>query len=341
MTASLSEPLLSIENVTKHYPLGKGLLDRRKGVVKAVDGISLSVEQGRTHGIVGESGCGKSTLARLLVSLEAPSSGSIKYRGQDIASMSKHDLRTVRRNVQIVMQDPYSSLNPRMTVGEIVNEPFAIHSDVLAVGKRRAKVRELLELVGLNPDFEDRYPHQFSGGQRQRIGIARGLALDPEVLVCDEAVSALDVSVQAQVLNLLRSLQGELGLSYVFIAHDLSVVRQICSDVTVMYLGRVAETGFSSDVYASPQHPYTKALLSAVPRTDPRERLSRQRIVLSGDLPSPANPPLGCRFSTRCPMAQEICRTVEPELVELEGSKHRSACHFNGVLVPGEVAARS
>ena len=325
MTATPA-PLLLVTEVTKHYPTSSGLLGRRKGVIHALDGVSLEVNERRTHGIVGESGCGKSTLARLLVSLEPPTSGTIAYRGHDLATMSADELRSVRRNVQIVMQDPYASLNPRMTVGEIVREPFDIHTDVLPRGRRDARVKEILELVGLDPAMADRYPHQFSGGQRQRIGIARGLALDPEVLVCDEAVSALDVSVQAQVLSLLRSLQAELGLSYVFISHDLSVVRQICHDVTVMYLGRVVETGTTEEVVGAARHPYTQALLSAVPRVDPTLRDSRQRTVLSGDLPSPANPPSGCRFRTRCPLAHDACAEIEPPLVPLASRAGASAC---------------
>ncbi|HWO51134.1 MAG TPA: oligopeptide/dipeptide ABC transporter ATP-binding protein, partial [Ornithinibacter sp.] len=277
-----------------------------------------------------ESGCGKSTLAKLLMNLEQPTAGSIRYQGRDVLKLSAAEQRKLRRNIQLVMQDPYTSLNPRMTVGDIIGEPFEIHKDVVPKGGRRARVQELLDLVGLNPEHIHRYPHQFSGGQRQRIGIARGIALNPKVLVCDEPVSALDVSVQAQVVNLMEKLQDELGLAYVFIAHDLSVVRHISDRVGVMYLGRLAELGEEDEVYSRPTHPYTQALLSAVPVPDPTLRGKRDQIVLVGDVPSPANPPSGCRFHTRCWKAQEICSQEEPQLeLRSDGAgEHLSACHF-------------
>ncbi|MFD0888445.1 ABC transporter ATP-binding protein, partial [Streptosporangium algeriense] len=288
------EELLTVEELTKHYPVRRGhVVRRRAGVVKAVDGVSFTLRAGETLGIVGESGCGKSTLAKLLIRLEQPTGGHIRYRGADIATMEGRGLRDLRRRMQIVFQDPYSSLDPRMTVGQIISEPFAVHRDA-APDDQRGRVRELLRTVGLNPEHIDRYPHQFSGGQRQRIGIARALALRPDVLVCDEPVSALDVSIQAQVINLLRRLQREFGLAYVFIAHDLAVVRHISHRVAVMYLGKIVETGTASEIFERPAHPYTRALLSAAPVPDPHHR--GERIVLRGDPPSPMNPPSGCAF---------------------------------------------
>jgi len=325
----VAEVVVETRDLVKHFPIAVGIVFKREiGRIRAVDGVSLQLHRGETLGVVGESGCGKSTFARLLVGLEDPTSGSILISGEDIAGRSAAETRKARRNIQLVMQDPYTSLNPRMTVEAIIGEPFEIHPEVVPKDKRRARVRELIELVGLNPDHLNRYPHQFSGGQRQRIGIARALALNPQILVCDEPVSALDVSIQAQVINLLESLQDELGLSYIFIAHDLSVVRHIADRVAVMYLGKVVETGTHVDIYEHPTHPYTQALLSAAPVPDPTLRGQRDEIVLEGDVPSPAFPPSGCRFSTRCWKAEAICFADEPALVERGAATHPSACHF-------------
>ena len=325
----MAEVVVETRDLVKHFPIAVGIVFKREiGRIRAVDGVSLQLHRGETLGVVGESGCGKSTFARLLVGLEDPTSGSILISGEDIAGRSAAETRKARRNIQLVMQDPYTSLNPRMTVEAIIGEPFEIHPEVVPKDKRRARVRELIELVGLNPDHLNRYPHQFSGGQRQRIGIARALALNPQILVCDEPVSALDVSIQAQVINLLESLQDELGLSYIFIAHDLSVVRHIADRVAVMYLGKVVETGTHVDIYEHPTHPYTQALLSAAPVPDPTLRGQRDEIVLEGDVPSPAFPPSGCRFSTRCWKAEAICFADEPALVERGAARHPSACHF-------------
>jgi oligopeptide transport system ATP-binding protein len=325
----VSDTLLEVRDLVKYYPLTVGIVFKRTiGQVHAVDGVSLDLRKGETLGVVGESGCGKSTLARVLMNLEKPSSGSVKYQGRDIFGLRGGELRRLRRQIQLVMQDPYTSLNPRMTVGDLVGEPFEIHPEVAPRRSRRLKVQELLEVVGLNPEHINRYPHQFSGGQRQRIGIARALALRPEIIVCDEPVSALDVSIQAQVMNLLDRLQDEFGLSYVFIAHDLSVVRHLSDRVAVMYLGKIVETGTDDQIYSRPTHPYTQALLSAVPVPDPASRQTKTRIRLTGDVPSPADPPSGCRFRTRCWKAQEICAKEVPELVERPGSDHPSACHF-------------
>jgi oligopeptide transport system ATP-binding protein len=324
------EVVLQAENLVKYYPIKAGVLRRTVGQVKALDGVSFELYKGETLGIVGESGCGKSTLARMLMRLEEPTAGKLTFDGVDVYSQKGRAMRRLRRDIQIVFQDPYTSLNPRMTVGDIVGEPFEIHTDVLLKGDRRQRVQQLLELVGLNPEHINRYPHQFSGGQRQRIGIARGLALNPKVIICDEPVSALDVSVQAQVVNLLAELQAGLGLSYIFIAHDLSVVRHISDRVGVMYLGKIAEIGDEDQIYSRPTHPYTQALLSAVPMPDPTKRNSREQIVLTGDVPSPANPPVACRFHTRCWKAQEICSVDEPLLIARPDgqSSHESACHF-------------
>jgi oligopeptide transport system ATP-binding protein len=328
-TGRQADVVLEVKDLVKYFPILRGIVFKKKiGDVKAVDGVSLQLRRGETLGVVGESGCGKSTLAKLLVGLEQPTSGEITVRGEQISALRGKALTRARRNIQMVFQDPYTSLNPRMTVGDIVGEPFAIHPDVAPARDRRRRVQELLDLVGLNPDHINRYPHQFSGGQRQRIGIARALALKPEILICDEPVSALDVSIQAQVVNLLENLQDELGLSYIFIAHDLSVVRHISDRVAVMYLGKVVEIGNDLDIYDHPTHPYTQALLSAVPVPDPALRGHRDQIVLEGDVPSPANPPSGCRFRTRCWKAQDVCATDEPLLEIRSGSSHPSACHF-------------
>ncbi|MFD7732845.1 ABC transporter ATP-binding protein [Kitasatospora phosalacinea] len=329
----MAEPILEVRDLVKHYPLTQGVLFKKQvGAVKAVDGISFTLHKGETLGIVGESGCGKSTLAKVLMNLERATAGQVLYKGEDISRLSGAALKAVRRNIQMVFQDPYTSLNPRMTVGDIIGEPFEIHPEVAPKGDRRKAVQDLLDVVGLNPEYINRYPHQFSGGQRQRIGIARGLALRPEVIICDEPVSALDVSVQAQVINLLEQLQQEFELSYMFIAHDLSIVRHISDRVGVMYLGKMVEIGSDLEIYDHATHPYTQALLSAVPVPDPNDREKRERIILSGDIPSPANPPSGCRFRTRCWKAEERCSTELPLLAVPEllagAARHDSACHF-------------
>ena len=323
------EPLLEIRGLKKYFPLTQGILFKKViGHVQAVDGVDLTLRRGETVGLVGESGCGKSTVAKLLVALEKPTGGTIRYKGEDVAKMGGRALKRYRREVQIIFQDPYGSLNPRMTVGDIVAEPWDIHTDVVARKDRPRRARELLERVGLNPEFVNRYPHQFSGGQRQRIGIARALALQPEVIVCDEPVSALDVSVQAQVMNLLEDLQRDLGVAYLFIAHDLSVVRHISHRVAVMYLGKMVEVGTDAEIYERPTHPYTQALLSAVPVPDPAKiGESAGRIRLVGDVPTPINPPSGCRFRTRCWKAQDICATTSPPL-EGPDARQLTACHF-------------
>jgi oligopeptide transport system ATP-binding protein len=317
----VSDVVLQVQNLVKHFP-------SRSGAVHAVDGVDLELRRGETLGIVGESGCGKSTLAKMLVGLERPTSGTVSVRGQEISRLRGGALRRSRRTIQMVLQDPYTSLNPRMTVGDIIGEPFAIHRDATPEYGRRRAVQELLEVVGLNPDHVNRYPHQFSGGQRQRIGIARALALRPEIIVCDEPVSALDVSVQAQVINLLDGLKQRYGISLIFIAHDMSVVRHISDRVAVMYLGKIVETGSDVAIYDQPSHPYTQALLSAVPVADPRMRGRRKPITLEGDVPSPANPPSGCRFRTRCWKAQPACAEHEPLLEIRQRSAHPSACHY-------------
>jgi oligopeptide/dipeptide ABC transporter ATP-binding protein len=330
--ATSTEPILQVDNLVKHFPITRGILFQKHiGAVRAVDGVSFELARGETLGVVGESGCGKSTLAKLLMRLETPTAGRALFEGRDIFAMRGPELRRLRRNVQMVMQDPYTSLNPRMTVGDIIGEPFEIHRDVAPKGDRDRRVRELLEYVGLNPEHINRYPHQFSGGQRQRIGIARALALKPSIIVCDEPVSALDVSIQAQVINLLESLQNELNLSYIFIAHDLSVVRHISDRVAVMYLGKIVEIGTEDEIYARSTHPYTQALLSAVPVPDPDARALRDVIRLDGDVPSPANPPSGCRFRTRCWKAEALCAEEEPPLEPRAADPHPSACHFAGL----------
>ena len=328
MPDATSDVILEVRDLKKYFPLRQGVLFRRHvGDVKAVDGVSFELRRGETLGLVGESGCGKSTAARSLMRLIEPTAGEVLYEGRNIIEMGRGELRRLRREIQIIFQDPYASLNPRMTVGGIVEEAWDIHKDVVAPKDRTKRAQELLERVGLNPDHVNRYPHQFSGGQRQRVGIARALALNPSVIVCDEPVSALDVSVQAQVINLLEDIQDEFDLSYIFIAHDLSVVRHIADRVAVMYLGRIIEIGDDAQIYEQARHPYTQALLSAVPVPDPAVRGTGQRILLQGDLPSPASPPSGCNFRTRCWKAQDYCAEVDPPLM-LKESDHEHACHF-------------
>jgi peptide/nickel transport system ATP-binding protein/oligopeptide transport system ATP-binding protein len=318
---------MQVRNLVKHFPITRGIVIQRKvGAVQAVDGVSFDVNRGETLGIVGETGCGKSTTARLMMRLLEATSGEVLFEGQDITHLKGARLKAIRRDMQMIFQDPYSSLNPRKTVGSIIGQPFAIHGLEKGNVERKRAVQDLMETVGLNPEHYNRYPHEFSGGQRQRIGVARALALKPKLLIADEPVSALDVSIQAQVLNLLRDMQRQLGLTLVFIAHDLSVVRHMCDRVAVMYLGRVVEIGPGDALYEFPRHPYTGALLSAVPLADPSARKD-ERTLLSGDVPSPANPPSACRFHTRCPKAQELCSVEDPPL-EDKGTGTRAACHF-------------
>jgi oligopeptide/dipeptide ABC transporter ATP-binding protein len=329
--------LVEVRDLVKHFPIKQGLLIQRQiGAVKAVDGVSFDVLQGETLGIVGETGCGKSTTARLLCRLMDPTSGTITFDGRDVGTQKGDGLKALHRDMQMVFQDPYSSLNPRKTVGSIIADPFIIHGMYGAGGERKRRVQELMDRVGLNPEHYNRYPHEFSGGQRQRIGVARAIALEPKLLVADEPVSALDVSIQAQVLNLLRELQREMGLTLIFIAHDLSVVRHMCDRVAVMYLGRIVEMAPSDILYTQPRHPYTGALLSAVPVPDPTGG-KRERQLLTGDVPSPANPPSACRFHTRCPKAQPVCSEQDPPL-EAKAGGSIAACHFP--LTDEEVATR-
>jgi oligopeptide transport system ATP-binding protein len=324
-------PLVSAKDLRVYFPIFSGLLQRRSGDVRAVDDISFTIRRGETLGLVGESGCGKSTTGRAVIRLRNPTAGVVEFDGQDLMSLSREELRLTRRRMQIIFQDPYSSLNPRMTVSSIISEPLETH-DLGSKTARQERVAELLQLVGLNPNYRNRYPHEFSGGQRQRIGVARALAVEPEFIVCDEPISALDVSIQAQVLNLLVELREKFGLTYLFIAHDLSVVRHISDRVGVMYLGKLVEVGPPDLLYAGPGHPYTRALLSAVPIADPKTERKRKRVILTGDVPSPVNPPPGCRFHTRCWLYErlgrpEVCRTEEPPLRVVQPD-HRAACHF-------------
>jgi oligopeptide transport system ATP-binding protein len=326
-TATDGEVLLDVRDLVMHFPLTQGIIFHRKvGAVRAVDGISFQIKRGETLGLVGESGCGKSTTGRAILQLYKPTSGQVIFEGQELTKLKGEQMRRMRRQVQMIFQDPYASLNPRMTVGSIIGEPLEIHG--LAKGREKTqRVQELLSVVGLNPYFANRYPHEFSGGQRQRIGIARALAVNPSFIVCDEPISALDVSIQAQIINLLEELQNEFGLTYLFIAHDLSVVRHISDRIAVMYLGKVVELADRLELYRNPLHPYSKALLSAVPIPDPVIERKRERIILTGDVPSPVNPPPGCRFHTRCPLADTICREKEPEFREVVPG-HWAACHF-------------
>ena len=322
------EPLIEVRDLVKEFPIkGSYLFRKQLGAVHAVDGVSFDVLRGETFGIVGESGCGKSTTARLLMRLLEPTSGSVLFEGREIAGLSTKEIKPLRREMQMIFQDPYSSLNPRRTIGTIISEPFAIHGMQTGKGERKHAVQELMYTVGLNPEHYNRYPHEFSGGQRQRIGVARALALKPKLIVADEPVSALDVSIQAQILNLLRDLQRDMGLTLIFIAHDLSVVRHMCDRVAVMYLGKIVELAESDQLYNHPRMPYTGALMSAVPVADPTLAASKKRQILTGDVPSPTNPPPGCRFHTRCWKAESICSTDEPALEPKEGG-NIAACHF-------------
>ena len=321
-------PLVSVTDVYKHFPTGGGF--GRGSAVRAVDGVTFDISAGETLGLVGESGCGKSTLGRVIMQLQTATKGSIKFEGRELTKMKGNELRNVRQRMQIIFQDPYASLNPRMTIGDIVGEPLKNYN----LGNRRARekrVQEVMRVCGLNPNFSNRYPHEFSGGQRQRIGIARALVMTPSLVVADEPISALDVSIQAQIVNLLEDLQNEFKLTYLFIAHDLSVVRHVSDRVAVMYLGKIVEIASSRDVYDTPLHPYTKVLLSSIPFADPVLEAQRKPILLKGEIPSPINPPSGCRFHTRCPIAQQICSEVEPPL-EKKKEGHLAACHFPGKL---------
>jgi oligopeptide transport system ATP-binding protein len=320
------DTLLRVENLVMHFPIYRGLLQRQVGAIRAVDGVSFDVQRGETLGLVGESGCGKSTTGRAILQLYKPTSGSVNFDGTDLIKLKGEPLRHMRRKMQMIFQDPYASLNPRMTVGEIIGEPLLVHN-VVSEKEASERVKQLLELVKMNPSFTNRYPHEFSGGQRQRIGVARALALQPSFIVCDEPISALDVSIQAQVVNLLEELQDQFNLTYLFIAHDLSMVRHISDRVAVMYLGVIVELADRDELNELPLHPYTQALLSAVPVPDPIVEATRERIILKGDVPSPANPPSGCRFRTRCPIAEAICAESRPDFREIKPG-HFVACFF-------------
>ena len=336
--AGHGQEILRVEGLVKYFPIRAGLFKRQVGSIHAVDGVDLSIMAGETVGLVGESGCGKTTLSRTLIKLVEPTAGKIVFNGRDITGFRRRQMREVRREMQIVFQDPYASLNPRMTVRDIVSEPLRIHGHY-SREQGRHRVNELLRTVGLSPEHANRFPHEFSGGQRQRIGVARALALNPQLIILDEPVSALDVSIRAQVVNLLESLQRDFGLTYIFVAHDLSVVRHVSDRVAVMYLGKIVEIGAKHQIYDQPSHPYTQALLSAVPIEEPGQRGKRQRIVLEGDVPSPANPPSGCRFRTRCWKAQPICAEEEPALID-RGQGHPSACHFAEIVKPLDIVGQ-
>ena len=326
MTANNNEVLLHVDNLMMHFPIYRGVFQRQVGAVRAVDGVSFDVKKGETLGLVGESGCGKSTTGRTILQLYKPTAGKVEFEGSNLVTLKRENMRLMRRKMQMIFQDPYASLNPRMTVGQLVAEPMMVHN--VATGEEiNKRVEQLLELVKLNPAFSTRYPHEFSGGQRQRIGVARALALNPSFIICDEPISALDVSIQAQVVNLLEELQSQFGLTYLFIAHDLSMVRHISDRVAVMYLGVIVELAEREELYNNPLHPYTQALLSAVPIPDPIADAKRKRVILEGDVPSPANPPSGCRFRTRCPIAQAQCADSRPEFREARPG-HFVACHL-------------
>jgi oligopeptide transport system ATP-binding protein len=323
-----NKALVRVTNLTKYFPIVRGIfVQHSAGAIHAVDGVSFVILNGETLGLVGESGCGKTTIGRTIVRLHKPTSGSVNFNGVDVTNLSRREMRPVRKEMQMIFQDPWASLNPRMTVGALIREPLEIYRVGANRAEREDRVEELLQLVGMSPNFISRYPHEFSGGQRQRIGIARALAVGPKFMVCDEPISALDVSIQAQVVNLLVRLQGELGLTYLFIAHDLSVVRRISDRVAVMYLGKIVELAECRDLYRHPAHPYTRALLSAVPIPNPKTERTRKRIILEGDVPSPASPPAGCRFCTRCPIVADVCHESEPEWREI-APDHWTACHM-------------
>jgi oligopeptide/dipeptide ABC transporter ATP-binding protein len=333
-----NETLIDIQDLKMHFPLTQGIiLQRTVGYVRAVDGVSFSIDRGKTLGLVGESGSGKTTIGRTIVRLYKPTAGQILFKGQNLSKLEGEPLRQVRRRVQMVFQDPYASLNPRFTIGSLISEPMHIYK--IGTGREiHERTMELLRVVGLRPEYVDRYPHEFSGGQRQRIAVARALSINPDFVIADEPVSALDVSIRAQILNLLLRLQKQFHLTYLFVSHDLSVIRHVADRIAVMYLGKIVELADRDDLYAAPKHPYTQALLSAIPIPDPQVEKKRQRIILSGDLPSPINIPTGCRFHTRCPLAQPICHEVEPVFEAKDGNRHYAACHFAERVTPELVA---